>query len=85
MPKLATGIDVGTTAVRIVQGYDKKGVFTLTSFTSEARVEADAAEALVSALGGSRAKAGAARLGVTGRAFLEEIPSWTEVVARLLD
>ena len=26
-----------------------------------------------------------ARLGVTGRAFLEEIPSWTEVVARLLD
>jgi glycosyltransferase involved in cell wall biosynthesis len=26
-----------------------------------------------------------ARLGVTGRALLEEIPSWTEVVARLLD
>jgi glycosyltransferase involved in cell wall biosynthesis len=27
----------------------------------------------------------AARLGVTGRAFLEEIPSWTEVIVRLLD
>ena len=36
MAKLATGIDVGTTAVRILQGYDKKGVFTLSAFVSGA-------------------------------------------------
>ncbi|MBK9384113.1 MAG: pilus assembly protein PilM [Planctomycetes bacterium] len=67
MAKLATGIDVGTTAVRIVQGYDKKGVFTLSGFVSSPRQGEPATEALIAALDGARVKPAAARIGVTGR------------------
>jgi Tfp pilus assembly PilM family ATPase len=67
VPKLATGIDVGTTAVRVVQGHDKKGVFTLTGFASQPRSGVAAPEALVAALDGAKLRPGAARIGVTGR------------------
>jgi type IV pilus assembly protein PilM len=68
MASIVTGIDVGTRAVRVVQGKRKGTAFVPTRYVVRARLEGEsAADALTQCLTESRIKGSRARLGITGR------------------
>src|SRR6185436_6042053 len=68
MAGLATGIDIGTRAVRIVQGKRKGTAFAPTRYISRPRAEGEtAAAALEQALAEAKIRAPRARIGITGR------------------